>query len=87
MMHSEFSWIPDNGGDCVTLLQCLVDQVLSSLPCGSQHGDLHPKTLTHRAQSVLINRPQQTLIAHTNCQKVPSLIRMFKCKEMIIMVQ
>lgn len=51
MMHGEFSRVPDNGGDCVTLLQRLVDQVLSSLSRSSEYSDLHPQCLAHRAQS------------------------------------
>lgn len=51
MMHGDFSWVPDNGGDCVTLLQRLVDQMLSSLPCSSKHSDLHSQTLAQMAQS------------------------------------
>lgn len=47
MMHSEFSWVPDNGGDGVTLLQRLVDQKLSGLSCSSQHSDLHRQILAH----------------------------------------
>lgn len=54
MMHGEFSRVPDDGSDCVTLLQRLVDQILSSLPGGSQHGDLHPQAPTHRAHPTLI---------------------------------
>lgn len=47
MMHGEFSWVPDDGGDGVTLLQRLADQKLSSLSRGSQHGDLHCQILSH----------------------------------------
>lgn len=50
-MHSEFSRVPDNGGDDVTLLQRLVDQVLSSLSRSSKYSDLHPQRLAHTAQS------------------------------------
>lgn len=53
MMHGKFPRVPDDGGDRVTLLQRLVDQILSSLPSGSQHSDLHPQTLTHSDQSEL----------------------------------
>ena len=48
MVHGQLPRVPDDGGDGVTLLQRLVDQILSSLPSGSQHGDLHARTLTHR---------------------------------------
>lgn len=47
MMHGEFGGVPDDGGYGVALLQRLVDQILSGLSRGSQHGDLHPHTLTH----------------------------------------
>lgn len=35
MMNGEFGRIPDDGGDSVALLQCLVDQKLSGLARGS----------------------------------------------------
>lgn len=35
MMHAQFSRIPDDGRDHVTLLQRLVDQVLTGLSSGS----------------------------------------------------
>lgn len=51
MMHGDFPWVPDHRGDRVTLLQRLVDQMLSSLSRSSEHGDLHPQTLAQTAQS------------------------------------
>lgn len=61
MMHGDFLWVPDNSGDCVTLLQRLVDQVLSSLPSSAQYGDLHPQT-PHRR----LNQAQPTLTSRTS---------------------
>ena len=54
MVDGQFSRVPDDGGDRVTLLQRLVDQKLPSLPSGSQHSDLHPQSLTSsvRAEAV-----------------------------------
>lgn len=46
-MNGEFGRVPDDGGDGVALLQRLVDQELAGLARGSQHGDLHPQTVTH----------------------------------------
>lgn len=51
MMHGNFSWVPDNSGDCVTLLQRLVDQVLSSLSCSAEYGYLH-----RQARPILTSR-------------------------------
>lgn len=87
MMHGEFCWVPDDGGDGVTLLQCLVDQKLSGLSRSSQHGDLHCQILAHWAQSVLVYRPHGALSAYTDCWQVPSLLCMIKCKKLIVMVQ
>lgn len=63
MMHSDFPWVPDNGGDRVTLLQRLGDQVLSSLSCSAQYSDLHPQT-QHRQLN-------QTLTSRTLTRKFP----------------
>lgn len=69
MMHGDFSWVPDHSGDCVTLLQGLVDQMLSSLSCRSEHGDLHPQTLAQTAQSDTADSDPSHFIS----QEVPSL--------------
>ena len=53
MMHGQLCRVPDDGGDRVTLLQRLADQILTSLPGGSQHSNLHRYTLIHRDQSEL----------------------------------
>lgn len=45
MSHGELPRVPDEGCDHVALQQGLVDQILSSLPSGSHHSDLHPLTL------------------------------------------
>lgn len=70
MMHGDFPWVPDDSGDCVTLLQRLVDQVLSSLSCSAEHGDLHPQTPAQTAQSCAVDSD----LLHFSSQKVPSLL-------------
>lgn len=69
MMLGDFSWVPDNSRDCVTLLQCLVDQVLSSLSCSAEYGDLHPQTSAQMAQS----HTADSDLPYLNSQKVPAL--------------
>lgn len=69
MMYGDFSWVPDNSCDCVTLLQCLVDQVLSSLSCSAEYGDLHPQTSAKMAQSHTVDSD----LPYLNSQKVPAL--------------
>lgn len=69
MMQGDFSWVPDQSGDCVTLLQGLVDQMLSSLSRRSEHGDPHPQTLAQMAQSDTAHSDP----SHFNRQEVPSL--------------
>lgn len=54
MMGRELGRVPDDSGDQVSLLQCLVDQELSSLARRSQHGDLHPQIVLHCVHSALI---------------------------------
>lgn len=71
MMHGNFSWVPDNSSDCVTLLQRLVDQVLSSLSCSAEYGDLHLQTPAQMAQSGTADSD----LPHLNSQEVPSLFR------------
>jgi len=45
MFLQEFPRVPDDGGDRVSALQRLADQVLTRLARGSQHRDPHPHTL------------------------------------------
>lgn len=56
MMGRELGRVPGDSGDQVSLLQCLVDQELSSLARRSQHGDLHPQIVLHCVHSALILR-------------------------------